>query len=175
MILVLRMPCNAEDGIVNKYMGDNKKMNPQRALFKEYYCNPESDTFSNAYQSAKRAGFAENYAKTILNKENVWVEEIVRDLEMTTEAEKVLNEMLKMTTSNVIERGDEILVKTDSSLVKIKQDTAKFVSERLNKVKWSQRTELGGLGGKDLIPDEGVKEHIDKVLDNYFNGRTKGN
>lgn len=119
-------------------MGDNKISNPQRLLFKEYYCHPESETFGNALGSAVRAGYSESYANSITGQSNEWFSEIIRDHEMIHLAEKVLHESMAADT-----RGD-------SALTKIKQDSAKFVASRLGKKKWSDRTEVTGAEGKDL-------------------------
>jgi hypothetical protein len=51
------------------------KGNPKQLLFMEYYMNPESPSFSNAYQSAKRAGYSEEYSKDILYEAPEWLRE----------------------------------------------------------------------------------------------------
>lgn len=70
-------------------------------------------------------------------------------------AGKVINEMLEMPVTIIKSKAkddDEVedVVMTDPSLVKIKQDTAKFVLETLDKANYSKRTELTGNDGKDL-------------------------
>jgi phage terminase small subunit len=149
---------------------EDRPMNPQRTAFKENFLNPNSETFGNAKQSAIKAGFSPAYANAILSKStgNAWVEEIIRDYEIVNKAEKVLAEMLEMATTNVVERGEEIVLKVDPGLVKIKQDTAKFIAERLKKEKWSVRTEHTGAGGENLMPNELVIKKINDVLDNYL-------
>ena len=142
-------------------------MNPQRTAFKELYCNPESDTFGNAQQSAIKAGFSKEYAKNIMNQGQDWVLEIIRDTEMTSKAEKVLNEMLEMDVETITMRtknGD--VIDRNPALIKIKQDTAKFITERLKKEKWSNRTELTGKDGEQLVPLEGFNYVKPKDTDN---------
>jgi hypothetical protein len=53
------------------------KPNKKQTKFLEYWLLPESETFSNAYQSAKKAGYADNYARVITgNVQNIeWVQE----------------------------------------------------------------------------------------------------
>jgi len=114
-------------------MGDNKKMNPQRVLFKEFYCNPESETFSNAQQSAIKAGYSEEYAKSITGKGNEWMAEIVRDQEIISLAENNLKELLEQDEDK-----------------KVKADMTKFTLKGLKKEKYSERQELTGADGKDL-------------------------
>jgi len=108
------------------------ELNPKRVAFKEYYCNPESDTFGNAYQSAKKAGFSEEYAKNIMNQGQEWVSEIIRDMQIINKAEKNLDVLL--------ESEDE----------RIKSDMTKFTLSRLNKRKYSDRTEHTGKDGGDI-------------------------
>ena len=41
----------------------DKLLTAKQSSFVEYYCNPGSDTYNNAYQSATKAGYAETTAK----------------------------------------------------------------------------------------------------------------
>ena len=71
-------------------------------------------------------------------------------------ASGVIDEMLEMPV-NVLKwegRGEdaEQVVTTDSGLVRIKQDTAKFVLETLAKDNYSKRSELTGKDGEQLMP-----------------------
>lgn len=109
------------------------KMNPQRLAFKEAYCNPESDTFGNAYQSALKAGFSEEYAKNITGQGVEWVSEIIRDQELLGQAEKNLKELL-----------------TQVDDIKVRADITKFVASTLGKKKYSSRQEVTGADGKEL-------------------------
>ena len=132
----------------------HQEMNPQRLAFKEYYCNPESETFGNAYKSAIKAGFSDEYAQVITapSKEVEWVAEIVRDQKMLSKAEKVLDECLEMDTDNpIIVEGEIVDRKRDPQLHRIKQDTAKFVAARLGKHRWAERQELTGKNGERLF------------------------
>ena len=109
------------------------EMNPQRLLFKEYYCNPESDSFGNAFQSAIKAKFSEEYAKNIMNQGQEWISEIIRDKEIGDIAENNLKALL-------IQDEDK----------KVKADMTKFALKGLKKEKYSERRELTGAEGKDL-------------------------
>jgi hypothetical protein len=81
--------------------------------------------------------------KDFRSKLNEWKKE-----RMIKKAEKNLEEMLDMPV-NVL---DDDVVVTEPALVKIKQDTSKFVVERLNKDEYSSRQENTGKDGKDLLP-----------------------
>lgn len=142
------------------------QMDPRQKLCWELYINPKSETFSNAYQSAMKAGYEEATAAqiTTLN----WFMEKCRRVNMLNKAEKVLDEMLEMPVlvNKIKGYGEdkEMVVKTEPALVKIKQDTAKFVAERLGKDDgYSTRNELTGKDGERL--NEGLTDEQKAVLD----------
>lgn len=130
------------------------KVDPRQALFLAYYLDPKSDTFSNALQSALKAGYEQQYAESLTAKMPDWLSEKVGDKLMLSKAEKNLNEMLDMPVRTLEWEGHgedaEQVVTTEPALVKIKQDTAKFVAERLGKGKWSSRNELTGKDGNPI-------------------------
>ena len=107
---------------VSKLGGDSYKLDPRRDLFKENYIDPHSPTFSNAQQSAIKAGFSETYARTITGQGTDWFCEIIRDQEMIEKAERNLDEFLD-------EPEDK----------KIKADITKFVASRLRNDKWGDK------------------------------------
>lgn len=111
-------------------------LNPQQLAFKEAYLNPESETFSNAYQSALKAGYSDEYAKNITGQDNDWLSEIIRELEMRLKAEKALNKTL------------DFIDHENPSMVKIGQDSAKFVSERIGRFKQKSEVDLTSKGEK---------------------------
>lgn len=129
-------------------------MDPRQKLCWELYVNPKSETFGNATQSAIKAGYEASYADVITTRP--WFEGKVRRLGMLEKAEKVLDEMLEMPVEvqEVEGYGDEkeLVVNTSPALVKIKQDTAKFIAERVGKNEgYSARTELTGADGQSLL------------------------
>lgn len=130
-------------------------MDPRQSLCWSLYTDPKSKTFGNANQSALKAGFSKSYADQITTRP--WFEAKVRRIGMLDKAEKVLEECLEMPVSieKLEGRGEdaELVVKTDPALIKIKQDTAKFIAERVGKNEgYSTRTELTGAEGEALIP-----------------------
>ena len=133
--------------------GDNKIMLPQRQLFKELYLNPESDTFGNASASAREAGFSESYAKRITSPDAglEWVSEIIRDHNRLQKAERVLDECLDMDITNSKIVGEEVYDFKDSGLLRVKQDTAKFVAKGMAKQKYSERQEIAAPNGENLM------------------------
>lgn len=112
----------------NQYLPD-----PRQSLFLMAYLDPKSTTFSNAYKSAIEVGYGEEYAKNITGQMPAWLSETIKDTYLIAKAEENLQEFL--------EQNEDI---------KVKADITKFVSERLNKKKYSSRQEMTGKDGKDL-------------------------
>lgn len=122
---------------------------PKQLRFLELYNDPKSATFGNAAGSARAAGFGKNYSRAITYKMPGWLQEAKeRRMEMLKQAEQVLKDTLVMDTKVKVFNGAlHIDTKEDSGLRKIKQDSAKFIAERLGKKFYSTRTELTGLEG----------------------------
>lgn len=72
----------------NKQLTGNQWRNtPQQNTFMEAWLQPSSPTFSNAYQSALKAGYSEYYAQklTAADTGNAWIGEYVRMAHMKPE------------------------------------------------------------------------------------------
>lgn len=115
-------------------MATKKKelLDPRQALFLEYYLKPGTETFSNIYKSAIKAGYSESYADNMRAKTLEWVSGNVGEVtkqELVTKAKKVLNKTLD---------GDDI---------KLAQDTAKFVAK--TDADFSEKTDITS-NGKDI-------------------------
>lgn len=61
------------------------RLNKKQRLFIDYWINPESETFANAYQSALRAGFAPTYAMNMTGQAPKWLSESINKLELHPE------------------------------------------------------------------------------------------
>lgn len=136
----------------NQYMED-----PRQTLFLSYYLDPTSGTFSNALQSALKAGYSQEYSESITSQMPDWLSDKLGDLQMLSIAETNLLELLQ--------QGEDI---------KVKADITKFVAKTLGKEKYSERQEIVGRDGKDLIPEES-KRRSEVAIDSYLNGKDKGN
>jgi hypothetical protein len=123
-----------------------KKLTPKQIAYKAYYEDPQSPTYSNALQSALRAGYTQKYAETITaeGQRNQWKDsgENLRR-EMLEIAERNLKEIVSMPEEK----------RENPAMAKIWQDTNKFVSERLGKEYYSARQELTDKGGRRLFND----------------------
>jgi len=110
------------------------QLDPRQIEFLKYYLDVNSETFGNAYQSAIRAKFSEEYAKNIASRGLKWVSEGVRD-----DAKLLLK---------AIRNLDKLLDEEEDK--KVKADITKFVAERLGKNKFSTRQEYTGKNGEQL-------------------------
>lgn len=122
-----------------------KQLDPRQIKFLELYLDPKSETYANAYKSAVKAGFSDKYADSITIKNLKWLEENVGDIQLVQKALKNLKELLD-------EKKDK----------RIKADITKFVLERLNKKKFSPKTEVEHSGSIEEIQkvDDKQKELI---------------
>lgn len=123
--------------------GNQYQPDPRQQLFLANYLDPKSETFSNAYQSAIKAGYSEEYAEVILSKDLDWLSESVRDEDLVKKAENALSEALGYTT--VGEGG-----RVDAGVARIKLDASKLVLKGMRKEKFSERFEHTGKDGKEL-------------------------
>lgn len=119
------------------------KLDPRQDLFLSSYLDPKSDTWSNAYKSALKAGYADEYAKNLTNHMPTWLAENIEETSLLQQAMVNLKEFL----------GTD-----DEKLQAIRADMTKFTFKGLQKQKWSERSEMTGKDGKDLIPETITEE-----------------
>lgn len=120
------------------------------------YVNPQSETFSNAYQSALKAGYEPQYCEVITLQP--WFKAQMGRLDLLDKAESVLKEVLHLPPQT----PDGV---TDKGVI----DVAKFVASTQGKhVGYSTRQELTGADGAPLITNES-KDKADHVLDQFLN------
>lgn len=99
-------------------------LDPRQIEFLKYYLDPKSKTFSNALQSGLRAGYSQEYSENITYQMPDWLSENLGDLKLVNKALKNLDELL------------------DGEDNKIRADLTKFTLERLNKKKFSPKSEI---------------------------------
>lgn len=145
---------------VNQYTAPD----PRQSLFLAGYLDPKSPTFSNAYQSALKAGYEEEYAKTILSQDVDWLSESLKDNQLLAKAEKRLNQLLDF--EPVDEEG-----KIDNSLLANQMKAISLVAKGIGKAKYSERSEISGIDGKDLIPESITPEEKESLL-SLLNGKS---
>lgn len=147
------------------------QLDPRQKLCWDSYINPKSETWSNAYKSAIKAGYEESTALQITTEK--WFTEKVRRMNMLGKAERVLDDTLE--TEHVVKKigmfgpikdpeTKEVIYEVDTGILKIKQDTAKFLAERLGKDEgYSQRTENTGKDGTPLVPESNSSADIAEI------------
>jgi phage terminase small subunit len=127
-----------------------KLLTPQQEMFLSYYTNPKSETFSNATQSAIKAGYEESYANNITALMPDWLFESIGDMKRLRKAEKNLEEV-----QNIQIYNDE--GKLDANLIDKRTKVDFFIAERLNKQKYSTKVE------QDIYVKELPKPILDVV------------
>ena len=108
----------------------DRLLNPQQEMFLSYYTNPKSETFSNALQSALKAGYSQEYAENITSLLPDWLSESIGDMKRLRKAEKNLEEVQNIQIYS--EEG-----KLDANLIDKRTKVDMFIAERLNKQKYS--------------------------------------
>lgn len=101
----------------------SEKLDIRQLTFLKLYLTPGTKYFSNALQSALKAGFSKKYADVILSKDLKWLSDGLSEIvgkdtdvdNLRKKARKVLNKSL------------------DSEDEAIAQNTAKFIAERTDK------------------------------------------
>lgn len=123
---------------------EDRLLNPQQELFLERYTNPKSSTFGNAVQSALEAGYTENYANNITGLMPEWLFENIGDMKRLKRAEKNLTEVQNLEIIN--EEG-----KLDSNLIDKRTKVDMFLLERLDKKKYSTKSEVEHTPSEEMI------------------------
>ena len=117
---------------------------PQQEKFLAHYTDPKSETFSNAYRSALKAGYSEEYSQNITGQMPDWLSENISDMKRLRKAEKNLEEVQNIAIYNA-----EGL--PDAQLIDKRTKVDMFLAERLNKSKYSTRQEMTGKDGEKLV------------------------
>lgn len=119
------------------------ELTPRQTEFLKHWLNPKSPTFGNAYASAIKAGYSEEYAQSMTSP--------ARGLTWMDEGRKRRARMLDKAEDNLESIAD--LGTDDTETLKVVADVSKFIVKTQGKDNgWSERTEMTGKDGKDLIP-----------------------
>jgi len=135
---------------VKKITGNQYMADPRQISFLEWYLDPKSETFSNGFKSAIKAGYSPEYAENLLGRMPTWLSEKVGELQMLSKAERNLNKILDLETREPIitmigilkdKETDKVITKENPNLLRTQADVSKFIAERLGKKKYAERTE----------------------------------
>lgn len=141
-------------------------LTPQQENFLAYYTDPRSDTFSNAYQSALKAGYAKEYSESITAQLPDWLSESLGDMKRLRRAEKRLDQILDL--EPVDEEG-----RIDNSLIANQMKAINLVTKGIGKAKYSERQEHTGANG-GAIEVNNIHELTDDELINLTRGSKEG-
>ena len=96
-------------------MAKSELLDARQALFLQYYLKPGTETFSNIYQSAVKAGYSKEYAESI-NSQVSWLSEslgtVTKD-ELVTKAKKNLGKLLDSQDERIQADITKFVAKTD--------------------------------------------------------------
>jgi len=129
----------------NPYNANQYQMDPRQKLCWGYYIDPRSETFSNGYKSALKAGFEDSYALVITTRP--WFEEKVLRGGLLSKAEKVFDRTLNY---EPIDSDGNINVPLLAVQVKVATTVATTQGKDEG---YSTRTEQTG-------PNGGPQEHV---------------
>lgn len=136
------------------------QLDPRQKLCWDFYVNPKSETFGNAYQSAMKAGYKDGSSKQITT-EN-WFLEKCRRLNLLNKAERNLDKILDLPLED---KANVVL------------DASKFIAKTLGKDEgYSDRSELTGKDGESLLlTEEQIKTLRDKLIKEKPHSESKRN
>jgi type II secretory pathway component HofQ len=132
-------------------LDQENKLDPRQKLCWGYYIDQKSETFSNGYRSALKAGYAESTASIITRQG--WFITKMRRTHLLTKAEKVIDRILDLDPVN--EDG-----KVSADVLRVQSDQAKHVTKTLGKDEgYSERSEVVGGGGNIVfLPQEMIEK-----------------
>ena len=139
---------------------DKPMLSVKQSDFITYYTNPKSETFNNAYRSALKAGFNAGYANQILSRPMNWLRElqyVIGDERMLLKAEENFREVQGLKIKD--NEG-----KVDTNIIAQRNKVDMFLAERLNKAKYSTRTENAVLIKVEHTIDEETRKRLDALL-----------
>ena len=127
-------------------------LTPQQQLFLKYYLDPKSETFSNALQSGLKAGYKEEYAKTITFQMPDWLSENINKTTLLNKANKNLEMAL-----------DGLLDDPEKGAKNLQYKATEFVQKNLNRKDYGDRQEIDLKGELNIATITGMR--ITKVED----------
>lgn len=139
------------------------RTNPKNDLMWSMYVDPASPTFGTARASAIAAGWNVSTASSVTDEP--WFLQRCAQSKLVKTAEKVLQEMLETEDiEKVVFEGKEYnILRTSPGLRKIKQDTAKFVAERLAKQHYAAQSTLDMTSGGKALTKEDTANLLSKL------------
>ena len=131
----------AKDKSKNNPNGANQwTTDPRQELFLKGYLDPKSPTWSNALQSALKAGYTQETSENLMSIMPKWLSESLGKSRLVEKAERNLNLAL-----------DGMLDDPEKGKKELQYKASEFVLKTQGKDQgYTERTELTGKDGKDL-------------------------
>lgn len=179
----------------NQYLLD-----PRQKLCWDFYVNPKSSTFSNALQSAIRAGYSEITARHITKEQ--WWHDRARRLGLLSKAERNLEDALDLPTQTqamgafgplfekkvvkekVKLKNGKTKIKTkvttgkpimtfNIGLLNVRTNAAQFVAERIGKARYGKKDGEGGdTFNINIFGNEQLRRIAERALRDRVDGST---
>lgn len=132
----------------------NRLLTPQQELFLAAYTNPKSETFGNALQSALKAGYTREYSESITAQLPDWLSESLGRSRIVQKAERNLDIALEGGLDDPEKGGKPIQWKATEMTLKTQGKDLGY----------TERTEVTGKDGKDLVPETLTQEEKQALL-----------
>lgn len=120
---------------------------PQQQEFLKYYFGKNEETFGNAYSSGIKAGFTHEYSRNITSLMPKWLSEFIDDEKIIKKAYRNLDMAL-----------DGLLDDPEKGSKNLQWKASEMTLKTRVKDKFSERQEITGADGKDLIPPQLTEE-----------------
>ena len=129
-------------------------LTPQQQAFLKAFLDPKSNTWGNFLQSGLKAGYDEDYARNIRNQMPDWLRENLDKTRLVQKAEKNLEIAL-----------EGLLDDQEKGAKQIQWKATEMTLRTLKKEDYSERQEVTGKDGKDLMPEPLTFSPSTKKLD----------
>ncbi len=115
-------------------------LDPRKQAFALAYMDPLSITYGNAYRSALKSGFSDEYSKNITSLSPMWLSEIIGKFDMLGIVRRNIKKHLELKTSVPVigmfgpivdKKTKKPMMREDEKLLKLQQDMTIFVAEKL--------------------------------------------
>lgn len=137
-----------------------KKLELRQENFLARYLDPKSKTYSNALQSALKAGYSREYSENIMSLLPDWISDNIGKLQLLAKAEKNLELVLDIDYIEPVitafgpvvnKKTKQVYTKVNTNILRTKADISKFVAETIGKKSYSKRHEHTGDEGGEIV------------------------
>lgn len=115
-----------------------ENLTPQQQMFLANYLDPKSETWSNALQSALKAGYSQEYSESLTAQMPKWLSESLGDAALASKALVNLSDAL------------DGYLDQEGGTKNIQWKATETTLKAMLKEKFASRTELTGANGKEL-------------------------